>query len=193
VPPAIPGAHFVPDLGPYIERKLFTVNTGHATAAYGGWRAGARTIGEALAITAVRDRVERALTETSLYLEAAHGLDADGLSAYRETTIGRFLNPALDDEVVRVGRQPLRKLSRGERFIAPAAALAADGGRPLALLEAIGDALRFDPADDPEAVRLQELLRSDADIPIEVMGLTPEDALHADAEAEVAVVRAQLA
>ena len=51
----------------------------------------------------------------------------------------------------------------------------------------------FDPADDPEAVRLQELLRSDADIPIEVMGLTPEDALHADAEAEVAVVRAQLA
>lgn len=192
-PPAIPGAHFVPDLAPYIERKLFTVNTGHATAAYGGWRAGDATIAAALARPAVRDRVENALAETSLYLQTAHGLDADDLEAYRAITIGRFLNPALDDEVVRVGRQPLRKLSRGERFVAPALALAAGGGRPIALLEAIGDALRFDAADDPEAARLQELLRSGADIPAEVMGLTPDDALHADAEAEVAMVRAQLA
>jgi mannitol-1-phosphate 5-dehydrogenase len=192
-PPAIPGAHFVPDLAPYIERKLFTVNTGHATTAYGGWRAGVTTIAAALALPAVRDRVESVLAETSLYLEAAHGLDAGDLAAYRATTIGRFLNPALDDEVVRVGRQPLRKLSRGERFVAPAAALAANGGRPVALLEAIGDALRFDAPDDPEAVQLQELLRSDADIPVEVMGLSPADALYTDAEAEVRMVRAHSA
>ena len=48
-PPDIPGAHFVDDLAPYIERKLFTVNTGHAATAYFGFVAGVETITDALA------------------------------------------------------------------------------------------------------------------------------------------------
>src|SRR5690606_16297771 len=47
--PNIPGAHFVDELGPYIERKLFTVNTGHAATAYFGAQAGHERISDALA------------------------------------------------------------------------------------------------------------------------------------------------
>ncbi|MGN6408358.1 MAG: mannitol-1-phosphate 5-dehydrogenase, partial [Curtobacterium sp.] len=42
--PEIPGAHYVDGLAASIERKLFTVNTGHATVAYHGFLAGADKI-----------------------------------------------------------------------------------------------------------------------------------------------------
>src|SRR5690606_10477790 len=110
-PPVIPGAHFVDDLAPYIERKLFTVNTGHATTAYFGAQAGVERISDALADPAISARVEAALVETSALLEQKHDLPAADLAQYRETILRRFRNPALPDTVWRVGRQPLRKLS----------------------------------------------------------------------------------
>ena len=71
----------------------------------------------------------------------------------------RFRNPELPDTVERVGRQPLRKLGRHERFVGPAAELASHGHDVDGLLAAIGAALRFDVPADPESVELGELLR----------------------------------
>ncbi|RUQ98906.1 mannitol-1-phosphate 5-dehydrogenase [Labedella endophytica] len=157
--PEIPGATFVDALGPYIERKLYTVNTGHATAAYAGFAAGHGRIAESFADPAVRDLVERVLRETSALLVAKHELDPSQQDAYREKILARFANDALPDTVVRVGRQPLRKLSRNERFIGPAAQLAERGMLTDDLVEAVGLALRFDVEEDPESVELQKLRR----------------------------------
>ncbi|MDA4896102.1 hypothetical protein PFZ55_55620, partial [Streptomyces sp. MS2A] len=41
--PDIEGVTYVADLAPFIERKLFTVNTGHAMAAYAGYKKGLKT------------------------------------------------------------------------------------------------------------------------------------------------------
>lgn len=159
--PRIPGAHFVDDLAPYIERKLFTVNTGHAATAYLGARAGIERISDALADPDIAARVSAALEETSAVLVAEHGLDPADLAAYRATILDRFRNPALIDTVQRVGRQPLRKISRHERFIGPAA-MAAERGLPaVALIDAVAAALEFEEADDEQAVELQELLRTE--------------------------------
>ncbi len=186
-PPHIPGAHFVPELAPYIERKLFTVNTGHATAAYLGARAGAATIADALADPEVAAGVEAALVETSAVLEAVHGLPSSELADYRALILRRFRNPALPDTVQRVGRQPLRKLSRHERFVGPAATAAERGLPVTALVAAMGAALAFEDPDDEQAVELQRMLREqDADtLTASVTGLDPAHPLYPAVRAAV--------
>lgn len=154
---SIPGATFVDDLTPYIERKLFTVNTGHATIAYCGMQAGANAMSEAIAVPAVAATVRAVLDETKTLLVAKHGVDPEAQQAYIERILVRFANPDLPDTVDRVGRQPLRKLGRHDRFIGPAAELAERGVTPTALLKAIGAALRFDVPDDEQSVELQRL------------------------------------
>ena len=186
-PPHIPGAHFVDDLAPYIERKLFTVNTGHAATAYLGAVAGAETIAEALAVPEVASTVEAALEETSALLSAVHALSPESLAEYRATILTRFRNPELPDTVWRVGRQPLRKLSRHERFVGPAAAAAERGLSTRALVTAIAAALEFDDPDDEQSVQLQALLHGTAPaetptLATTITGLDPEHPLFGAVE-----------
>ena len=187
-PPHIPSAHFVEDLTPYIERKLFTVNTGHATTAYFGAQAGIEKISDALSNPEIAAKVAATLEETSALLAAKHGLDPEQLAEYRATILRRFRNPSLPDTVWRVGRQPLRKLSRHERFVGPAAE-AAERGLPVdALVGAMGAALAFDDAEDAQSVDLQRLLREQdaATFTASVTGLEPQHPLFARVEAVVA-------
>ncbi|WP_150952430.1 mannitol-1-phosphate 5-dehydrogenase [Microbacterium testaceum] len=193
-PPNIPGAHFVDDLEPYIERKLFTVNTGHATTAYFGAQAGIDRISDALADAGIAAKVEAALEETSALLVEKHELDADVQGEYRATILRRFRNAALPDTVWRVGRQPLRKLSRHERFVGPAAE-AVERGLPVdALVAAMAAALEFSDAEDAQAVDLQRMLRElDAEtFTAEVTGLDGEHPLYARIVEIVAARKAAL-
>ncbi|PPG93442.1 mannitol-1-phosphate 5-dehydrogenase [Rathayibacter sp. AY1F3] len=186
--PEIPGATWVDDLEPFIERKLFTVNTGHATAAYTGFATGAHKLSDALAMPEVHDAVKAALEDTKALIVAKHGFSDEEQQAYLEKTLKRFANPYLTDTVDRVGRQPLRKLSRHERFIGPAAELAERGRTPEGLLAAIGAALRFDVPEDPQSVELHEKLAAltPEEFVAEVTGLTAEHPLF---DRVVAVVR----
>jgi mannitol-1-phosphate 5-dehydrogenase len=186
--PSIPDATWVDDLAPYIERKLFTVNTGHAATAYHGFARGIRKLSDALADAGVRAAVEGVLAETKQLLVAKHDFSADAQQAYVDKILERFANPYLPDTVDRVGRQPLRKLSRTERLIGPAAELAERGVRPRHLLATVEAALAFDVPDDPESVELQRLLATltAAEAAERICGLTPADALHADVLAVLA-------
>jgi mannitol-1-phosphate 5-dehydrogenase len=158
--PEIAGVTWVDDLAPFIERKLFTVNTAHAAAAYHGFSRGLESIREALADEAVLAEVRGALRETTELLVAKHDLDLDEQQAYVEKNLVRISNPHLPDTTERVGRGPLRKLSRHERFVGPATQLAERGLGHDALVRAVRPALDFDVPDDSESVELQALLTS---------------------------------
>ena len=181
-PPAIVGVHWVDELAPFIERKLYTVNTAHATAAYHGFVRGIASITEAITDPAIRAEVEAAIAETRSLLVAKFGLDPAEQRAYGEKILGRLSNPDLPDTVVRVGRGPLRKLSRSERFIGPAAELAERDMPRDALLRAVGAALAFDTPEDAESVELQAILtQQEPDGAVTVVtGIPPAHPLFAD-------------
>jgi mannitol-1-phosphate 5-dehydrogenase len=154
--PPVEGITWVSDLTAYIERKLFTVNTGHAVAAYFGWQAGAKTINEALESDKIKQALSATLKETGRFLVTKYGFDEAEHDAYIEKIIGRFANPYISDEVTRVGRSPIRKLGSKDRLVSPATQYAdLIGETPVYLAKSIAAALLYDYVQDPEAVEVQ--------------------------------------
>lgn len=178
--PPIEGINWVDNLEPYIERKLYTVNTGHATAAYHGYNRKKRTVYDALQDKQIHAEVRKALINTSNLITAKHGIPEDQQAAYVKKIIMRISNPHLEDAVERVGRAPLRKLSRKERFIGPAAELAEKDQDCSALLEAAEMAFRFQNVEEDEESKELAKIMAEHDphtVVTQVCGLTPNEKL----------------
>lgn len=192
-PPKINGIHWVDDLLPYIERKLFTVNTSHAAAAYYGCHAGKKTIEDAMNDKKINDAVRACLSETSKLIVEKHGIPAAEQKEYVEKIIKRISNPHLKDAVERVGRDPMRKLGKDERFVGPARQLVErKGTMPVALLGAIEMALRFQNIEGDEASKtLAGILKDDGskEATEKITGLAPDHGLFAEIEKKVKLVQ----
>ena len=190
--PAIAGMTPVDNLEAYVERKLFTLNTGHATAAYIGKMKGLGTIGESIADPAVFPVVKAVMQQSGEGLVRKFGFDHDAHFAYIEKILKRFSNPYLKDDVDRVGREPLRKLAPNDRLILPM--LTARGfGLPYdKLLLAIGAALHFDNPADPQSVEMLAAIAAEgvAATVVKYTGLAADDPVVAEIEAAYKAVEA---
>ncbi|EOI3570325.1 mannitol-1-phosphate 5-dehydrogenase [Cronobacter dublinensis] len=156
--PTIPGMELTDNLMAFVERKLFTLNTGHAITAYLGKQAGHQTIRDAILDEKIRLVVRGAMEESGAVLIKRYGFDDAKHAAYIEKILGRFENPYLKDDVERVGRQPLRKLSAGDRLIKPLLGTLEYGLPHQNLVLGIAAAMHFRSADDPQAQELAQLI-----------------------------------
>jgi mannitol-1-phosphate 5-dehydrogenase len=157
--PEIQGITYVQDLVPYIERKLFTVNTGHALAAYFGYYFGEETINQAMENQRIRELVQGALNESGEFLVKKYGFNAEDHSNYIQKILQRFSNSHIVDEVTRVGRSPIRKLGPNDRLVSPARQYAeVVGEEPVNLLKGVAAALLYDFHGDEEAVKVQKTI-----------------------------------
>ena len=77
---------YVDDILPYIERKLFTVNTGHVSLAYVGLKQGHQNSLSAIQDPGVLEAVEHILKETGSYLIQAYGFDKEAHQEYIDNT-----------------------------------------------------------------------------------------------------------
>ncbi|MEB6334661.1 mannitol-1-phosphate 5-dehydrogenase [Serratia rhizosphaerae] len=157
-PPAIAGMELTDNLMAFVERKLFTLNTGHAITAYLGQQAGLQTIRDAILDPAVRQVVKGAMAESGAVLIKRYGFEPAKHAAYIEKILSRFENPYLHDDVERVGRQPLRKLSAGDRLIKPLLGTLEYALPHANLIQGVAAAMHYRSAQDPQAQELAQLL-----------------------------------
>jgi mannitol-1-phosphate 5-dehydrogenase len=184
-PPAIAGMELTDNLMAFVERKLFTLNTGHAITAYLGQLAGHATIRDAILDKKVRAIVQGAMEESGAVLIKRYGFEAAKHAAYIQKILGRFENPYLQDDVERVGRQPLRKLSAGDRLIKPTLGTLEYQLPHDNLVKGIAAALHYRSDQDPQAQELAELINR--------QGVQATLAQVSGLEAESEVVKAAVA
>jgi len=153
--PAIAGMIATDKLMAFIERKLFTLNTGHTALAYFGQLAGKKTVGEAMQDDAVRQAAEAVMKESGAVLIRRYSFDPAAHRAYIDKILKPFANPYLHDDIDRVARQPLRKLGAQERFIKPLNGMLEYDLPHDATVRAIAATLHYHNPDDPQAVEMQ--------------------------------------
>ena len=154
----IDGVLYVEDLLPYIERKLFSVNTGHATTAYTGKHFGYETIDQALEDEKVLQQLKAVLAETGALLVEKWGFDQEAHAAYANKIVGRFQNSHISDAITRVARTPIRKLGYDERFIRPIREAKERGLSYDALLATVAYIFEYNDAEDEQSQELQKML-----------------------------------
>ena len=139
-------------------RKFSTNNMGHAVLGYLGWQKGIKYLYEACTDRDISRILDSCLEAAGKMLAARYGFTAAEMKDHIVLLKKRYANPALADETLRVIRSPLRKLSEDERITGVIKNCVRAGIDPSPLYPVASAALAFRCEDDPESVRLAEML-----------------------------------
>eukprot|EP01054_Gregarina_sp_Poly1_P001975 Gregarina_sp_Poly_1__1974@NODE_1517_length_3960_cov_125_544567_g1005_i0_p2_GENE_NODE_1517_length_3960_cov_125_544567_g1005_i0NODE_1517_length_3960_cov_125_544567_g1005_i0_p2_ORF_typecomplete_len395_score57_02Mannitol_dh_C/PF08125_13/3_8e43Mannitol_dh/PF01232_23/6_2e11UDPG_MGDP_dh_N/PF03721_14/0_0012F420_oxidored/PF03807_17/0_18Sacchrp_dh_NADP/PF03435_18/0_29Sacchrp_dh_NADP/PF03435_18/8e03Sacchrp_dh_NADP/PF03435_18/9e03_NODE_1517_length_3960_cov_125_544567_g1005_i022463430 len=156
----IQGLQYTSTLMAFVERKLMTVNTGHAICAYLGKLYGHQEIRTAVNDPRVKTVVEGAMRESGAVLVKRYQMDPVAHEAYIQKILKRYANPYIKDDVTRVGREPIRKLSPEDRLIKPLRGAIEYNLPHDNLVKGVAAALLYNDPNDPQAVKLQKTVEA---------------------------------
>jgi hypothetical protein len=139
------------------DAKLYIHNTPHCIAAYLAHKAGCTYLHEALAKPAIKLCVDGVIDELSSALKIVTPYDHHFIESYAIKEIRRFSNPLLFDPVVRVAREPLRKLHPSGRLIGALRLLLSAGINPIYLMAGIAAAMSYSDKNDKDYIQLATL------------------------------------
>lgn len=170
----------VDDAARYDARRLYVHTLAQATLGYLGVRRGYRTSHEAAADPGILDALLALWDAVGEMARLKYGFSEREMDAYFAGRLEVYRNAALADPLTRLVRDPLRKLSRGERIIG-AAALCRDYGISTdAFAPLLYSAVNFFDFRDEQSIRLSILKERKGveGVLKEVCGLDPADGLY---------------
>ncbi|MCD6322820.1 MAG: mannitol dehydrogenase [Clostridiales bacterium] len=130
------------------DKKYFMHNMSHAIVAYMGFINGYEFIWEAIGDKSIRIIAEKALEESITAIIKYYNADETQLRAYALNLLKRYSNKYLKDTVIRVGRDPKRKLQPEDRLTGAALFCLSQGIVPKYILYGIAAAFCFDVSED---------------------------------------------
>jgi len=159
--PRLEGMTLSADQEAALERKLYIKNTGHFAIAILGFVRRHKLMDEATRDPEVFLCVDAATRESAATVVAKHGFDPDETEHYRASFLEAMKSPLLPDDILRVIREPLRKLTREERLVGPAMLACSQEQEPRALAHVIAVTLATPVPGDPQSAELQSRLASE--------------------------------
>lgn len=156
--PRLEGMTLSENQGAALERKLYIKNTGHFSIGILGFRKGYALMDQAARDPEVFALVDQVTRESAWAVATKHRFDRTWLEDYRATFLEQMKSPFLPDEVSRVMREPMRKLTREERLVGPAMLACELGGKHQGLAKMIAFALALDNLADAQCRELKARL-----------------------------------
>ena len=178
-------SHFEPvgDIDAYYYRKLYTNNLGHAALGYIGAYYGYTAATQTMADERIYTVMNEALKTAGAMLMRLYGFSEKSMRDHLEELPKRFWNQGLDDDLSRLARDPIRKLSPNERIVGAmkkCAMLGIPDDAIAAIIEILCYAIRYKDPDDPAACELARLRETNGTgwIVTHIAGIDPADALY---------------
>ena len=156
--PEIPFMNLISNLEARLERKIWIHNGGHATVAYMGWLRGYQYIHEAVADAEIATFAGKVMDEIGDVIIHKHGFPKNEIEEYKNDLGPRGANAEMKDEIVRVVRDPVRKLGVKDRLMAPALYAEKHGLPNRYIIQSLKNILKYYNPDDPEAVRMHRII-----------------------------------
>ena len=147
---------FIKILEFYIERKLFLHNMAHGMCAYLGYQKEYIYIWQAVTDSEIHKKVRSSMMGVAKSLNKKYKIPLEELVAHVDDLLERFANRLLGDTIVRVGRDPVRKLRNDDRFVGAALLCAEQGFNAQPIVDGIVSSLYFDNPEDTFACDLQK-------------------------------------
>lgn len=154
----IDSAHYTDNLQKFLERKLYVINCGHATAGYLGYQKGMDSVYDVFVDPELVAEVREAMEEAAALILDKYDFTEEEMKEYTDFGVRRYQTKGVDYPVSMVTRSPIRKLGSTDRLVGPCTQCEERGMKNDALIRSIARVLLLDN-DDEQAVELQEYIR----------------------------------